>query len=138
MWGVALSCWNFPSPLECTMDMDGCRWSARMHMYVTSVRVVSRCIKGPHITPTAHTPHHYRASTSLNNSLLTYRVHGFMSLSPYLYTSICSTQLERDSPDQATCFQSNVGVEGPKRGIKLCVVQSARVQGWAFSSKSPH
>ncbi|GFX03904.1 uncharacterized protein TNCV_4678091 [Trichonephila clavipes] len=50
--------------------------------------------QGAHITPTAHAPYHHRASNSLNIPLLTYRFHGFMRLSPYLYTSISSIQLE--------------------------------------------
>ncbi|GFS77389.1 uncharacterized protein TNCV_4566221 [Trichonephila clavipes] len=50
--------------------------------------------QGCHITPTAYAPYYHRASTSLNSLLLTYRVHGFMRLSPYPYASIGSIQLE--------------------------------------------
>ncbi|GFV25197.1 uncharacterized protein TNCV_2565811 [Trichonephila clavipes] len=38
--------------------------------------------------------YHHRGSTSLNSPMLTSRVHGFMRLSPYPYTSISSIQLE--------------------------------------------
>ncbi|GFX67967.1 uncharacterized protein TNCV_2288291 [Trichonephila clavipes] len=34
--------------------------------------------------------------------------------------------------------QSNVGVDGLRRGIKLCVVQSTRVHEWVFGSDSPY
>ncbi|GFQ68017.1 uncharacterized protein TNCT_1911 [Trichonephila clavata] len=34
--------------------------------------------------------------------------------------------------------QSKVGVDRPRRGVKLCVVQSARVYEWAFGSESPY
>ncbi|GFW49384.1 uncharacterized protein TNCV_3058911 [Trichonephila clavipes] len=50
---------------------------------------------GGHIMPTAYTPYHHRASTSMNSPLLISRVHGFMRLSPYPYTSINSIELER-------------------------------------------
>ncbi|GBM52510.1 hypothetical protein AVEN_106942-1 [Araneus ventricosus] len=34
--------------------------------------------------------------------------------------------------------QSNGSVVGPRRGVKLCAVQSATVHEWAFGSKSPY
>ncbi|GFT55025.1 uncharacterized protein TNCV_2325341 [Trichonephila clavipes] len=48
-------------------------------------------ISGSHIMPTAHTPYHHRASTNLNSSLMTCRIHGCMRLFPY---PISSLQLE--------------------------------------------
>ncbi|GBO20730.1 hypothetical protein AVEN_139922-1 [Araneus ventricosus] len=55
-WGVALSCWNCPNPLEYTMDMNECKRSDRMLKYLSPVRVVSRCIRGP-ISRQLHTSH---------------------------------------------------------------------------------
>lgn len=43
---------------------------------------------------TAHVLHHSRASTRMNRPLLTCRVHGFMRLSLYPYTSIRSIQFD--------------------------------------------
>ncbi|GFU10310.1 uncharacterized protein TNCV_150741 [Trichonephila clavipes] len=60
---------------------------------LSSVRVVSRRIRGPYHANCTH-PNHHRASTSLNNPLLTCRVHELMRLSPYPYTFISSIQLE--------------------------------------------
>ncbi|GBM35093.1 hypothetical protein AVEN_157764-1 [Araneus ventricosus] len=34
--------------------------------------------------------------------------------------------------------QSNGSVVGPRRGVKLCAVQSAKVHEWAFGSDSPY
>ncbi|GBL86076.1 hypothetical protein AVEN_89121-1 [Araneus ventricosus] len=34
--------------------------------------------------------------------------------------------------------QFNSSVVGPRRGVKLCVVQSATVHKWAFGSESPY
>ncbi|GBO43579.1 hypothetical protein AVEN_253458-1, partial [Araneus ventricosus] len=34
--------------------------------------------------------------------------------------------------------QSNGSVFGPRRGVKLCAVQSATVHEWAFGSESPY
>ncbi|GFU71460.1 uncharacterized protein TNCV_2378471 [Trichonephila clavipes] len=34
--------------------------------------------------------------------------------------------------------QYNVGVDGPRRGIKLCVVQSTRVHEWNFGFERPY
>ncbi|GFV05744.1 cytochrome P450 3A24 [Trichonephila clavipes] len=34
--------------------------------------------------------------------------------------------------------QSNVGVNGPRQGIKLCVMQSTRAHEWSFVSESPY
>ncbi|GBM64556.1 hypothetical protein AVEN_14874-1 [Araneus ventricosus] len=34
--------------------------------------------------------------------------------------------------------QSNGSVVGPRRGVKLCAVQSTTVHEWAFSSESPY
>ncbi|GBL97036.1 hypothetical protein AVEN_254087-1 [Araneus ventricosus] len=34
--------------------------------------------------------------------------------------------------------QSNGSVVGPRRGVKLCAVQSATVYEWAFGSESPY
>ncbi|GFS51514.1 uncharacterized protein TNCV_549551 [Trichonephila clavipes] len=50
LWGVALSCLNSPSPPECTMDMNGCKRSDRMLMYL------SESYQGP-ISCQLHTPH---------------------------------------------------------------------------------
>ncbi|GFU66395.1 uncharacterized protein TNCV_291931 [Trichonephila clavipes] len=44
--------------------------------------------------PTAHYRYPPRSSISLNSPLLICRIHGFMRLSPYPYTSISSIQLE--------------------------------------------
>ncbi|GFV55401.1 uncharacterized protein TNCV_146741 [Trichonephila clavipes] len=86
-----------------------------MLRYLSPVRVVSRRIRGT-ISRQLQTPHtitepptcgtdgscaikhnthsHHRASTSLNSRLVTCRVHGFLRLSPYPYTSISSIQSE--------------------------------------------
>ncbi|GBM60607.1 hypothetical protein AVEN_83544-1 [Araneus ventricosus] len=34
--------------------------------------------------------------------------------------------------------QSNGSVFGPRRGVKLCAVQSTTIHEWAFSSESPY
>ncbi|GBM89898.1 hypothetical protein AVEN_172173-1 [Araneus ventricosus] len=34
--------------------------------------------------------------------------------------------------------QSNDSVVGPRRGVKLCAVQSATIHEWAFGSESPY
>ncbi|GFT10006.1 uncharacterized protein TNCV_1114621 [Trichonephila clavipes] len=34
--------------------------------------------------------------------------------------------------------QFNVGVDGPRRGLRLCVVLSTRIHEWAFASESPY
>ncbi|GFU86414.1 uncharacterized protein TNCV_1417661 [Trichonephila clavipes] len=34
--------------------------------------------------------------------------------------------------------QSKVGVDGPRRGVRLCVVQSTRVHEWTSALKSPY
>lgn len=63
------------------------------------VPVTSHCslqtYQRPYITPTAPAPYHQRDSTSmnLNRTLLPCRVHGFMRLLPYPYTSIHLIQL---------------------------------------------
>ncbi|GBO19737.1 hypothetical protein AVEN_188945-1 [Araneus ventricosus] len=77
----------------------------------------------------------------LEQSLLTCRVHGFMRLYPYPNTSISSIQLEPrlGRPGNVSSHQqSNVSVDGPRRGVKLCVVQSLRVHKWSFGSESPY
>ncbi|GFX69065.1 uncharacterized protein TNCV_4945651 [Trichonephila clavipes] len=91
-----------------------------------------------HITPTVHVPYHHRASTSLNSPLLTCKVHGFMRLSPYPYTSISSIQLETSRQRVSSYQQSNVGVDEPRQNVKLWVVQSTRAHEWAFGYESPY
>ncbi|GFU18380.1 uncharacterized protein TNCV_1980651 [Trichonephila clavipes] len=74
------------------MGMNACRGSDAYVPVTCQSRIYK--YKGSHTTPTAHASYHRRASTSLSSPLLTCRVHRFMRLSPYRYTSISSIQLE--------------------------------------------
>ena len=77
--------------------------------------------------------------TSLNSPLLTCRVHGFMRLFPYLYTSICSIQLETRLIRSGNMFPViNSPMSVLMWGLILCFVQSSKLHKWAFVSKSPH
>lgn len=46
VWVVALFSWNYPSPSECTIDMNGYRLSNKMLAYSSSIRIVTRRIGG--------------------------------------------------------------------------------------------
>ncbi|GBN64353.1 hypothetical protein AVEN_99543-1 [Araneus ventricosus] len=96
--------------------------------------------QGSLLTPTAQVPYHHRGSTRLNSSLLTNRVYGLMMSSPYSYTCIRTLQSENHQTRQRVSShqQSNDSVNGPRRGVKLCAVQSAKVHEWAFGSESPY
>ncbi|GFW59215.1 uncharacterized protein TNCV_2781461 [Trichonephila clavipes] len=84
-----------------------------MLTYLSSARVVSRHIRGP-ISRQLHTTHTIIELDSVGNENLQTR--------------------QRVSSHQ----QSNVGVDGPRRGVKLCVGQSTRVHEWVFGSESPY
>ncbi|GBM14699.1 hypothetical protein AVEN_71983-1 [Araneus ventricosus] len=96
-------------------------------------------VSGSHITPTAHVPYHHRGSTRLNSPLLTNRVYGLMMSSPYSCMCIRPIQLETRLVRPGNVFPViNSPMVWPRRGVKLCVVQSATVHEWAFGFKSPH
>ncbi|GBO03081.1 hypothetical protein AVEN_185126-1 [Araneus ventricosus] len=94
--------------------------------------------QGSHIKPTTHVPKKHKSSTRLNSPFLTNRVYGLMMPSPYSYTCIRPIQLETRlvRPDNVFLV-INSCVAGPRRGVKLCTVQSATVHEWAFGSECP-
>ena len=109
MQRVAFSCCNCPNPWECTMDMNGSIWSARMLIYVSPVRVVSWRIRVT-ISVQLHKPH-----TSIE-PLLAWTVPcwhaGFMDLWGCLGNETRQTRQHVSSHQQ-----SDVGFDEPRRGV---------------------
>ncbi|GFX91980.1 uncharacterized protein TNCV_5004441 [Trichonephila clavipes] len=89
--------------------------------------------------PTANAPYHHRDTNSLNSPLLTSRIHEVVFIPVHVHQPN-SIGNETRQTRQRVCShqQSNVSVDGPRRGVKPCVVQSTRVLEWAFGYKSPY
>ncbi|GBL88983.1 hypothetical protein AVEN_255146-1 [Araneus ventricosus] len=89
--------------------------------------------------PTAHLPYHHRGSTRLNSPMLAKRVNGLMTSSPHMHPSDTIGNETRHTRQRVSSHQqSNGSVVGPRRGVKLCAVQSTTVHEWAFGSESPY
>ncbi|GFX59535.1 uncharacterized protein TNCV_2034631 [Trichonephila clavipes] len=95
-------------------------------------------VSGSHISPTANAPYHHRASISLNNLLLTL-IHEVVSIPVHIRQLDSIGNETRQTRQRVSNHrQSNVGVNGHRRDVKPCVVQSTRVHEWDFGSESPY
>ncbi|GFY27480.1 uncharacterized protein TNCV_2071001 [Trichonephila clavipes] len=102
--------------------------------------VVSRRIKGA-ISRQLHTSHTFTEPPPASAALLICR-------SPWIYEVVSITvhvhQLDsigNETRQTRQCVsshqQSNIGIDGPRRGVTLCVLHSTKVHEWVFGSESP-
>ena len=88
---------------------------------------LSETYQGSHITPTVHVSLYYWASTSLNSSLLTFRIHEVVSMPIHVHPL--------DTIGNETCLtrkhvsnhqKPSITLDRPRQGVKLCVLQSSK------------
>ncbi|GFV70199.1 uncharacterized protein TNCV_2553431 [Trichonephila clavipes] len=81
--------------------------------------------------------YHHRVPTSLNSPLLTCRFHGFMAVSIPVHVHQLDSIGNENRQTSSSHQQTIVGVDEPRRGVKLCVVQSTRVHEWGLWLRNP-
>ncbi|GBN80200.1 hypothetical protein AVEN_119318-1 [Araneus ventricosus] len=104
-----------------------------MLRYLSPVRVVSRRIRGP--IPSQRL--HQIEQTPVDKQDLW--INDVVSILVHVHPS---NTIGNEARQTRQCIsshqQSNGSVVGPRRGVKLCTVQSETVHEWAFGSESPY
>ncbi|GBO26291.1 hypothetical protein AVEN_116527-1 [Araneus ventricosus] len=94
------------------------------------------------MTPTTHVPYHHRGSTRMNSPPVDKQglwINDVVSILVNVHPSDRIGNETRQTRQRVSSHQqSNGSVVGPRRGVKLCAVQSATVHEWAFDSESPY
>ncbi|GBO30566.1 hypothetical protein AVEN_158537-1 [Araneus ventricosus] len=104
-----------------------------MLKYLSPVRVVSRRIRGP---ISSQSLHQIEQSPVDKQGLW---INDVVSILVHVYPSDTIGNETRQTRQRVSSHkQSNGSVVGPRRGVKLCTVQSATVHEWTFLSESPY